>query len=247
MTLSERITADMKEAMKQKMNATLSTLRLLRSAIKNKEIDVQHELSDEEIEDVVKSQVKQLKDSVVSFEQGGRMDLVESVKTEINVLDAYLPAQMSDEVLESIVKEAVTLCGAQGKKDTGKAMGAAMKAVAGKADGTRVKIIVERLLNVFAFVVVGLSISAPAQAAIFSTNDFLFFDLNMGLRIIRVMLLWIGVFAVNSILSGGFSYMTSSNRDDGHDEAMGRITTGFVGSIVVVIMFAITTVYIDIL
>ena len=70
MSLSDQITLDMKEAMKQKNNATLSTLRLLRSALSYKKIEVQHELNDEEVLDVIKSQVKQLKDSVIAFEQG---------------------------------------------------------------------------------------------------------------------------------------------------------------------------------
>jgi len=253
MTLLERITSDMKEAMKQKNNATLSTLRLLLSAIKNKKIDLQHEMSEEEVQDVVKSQVKQLKDAVVSFEQGGRADLAESSNAEIAVLEAYLPAQLADDVLETMVKEALLQAGITGKQDMGKAMGIAMKAVAGKADGTRVKQIVERVLSVFAFVLIGVMASTPAYAQVaFESFDSIvspmsYIDVGFLLRIARVMLMWIGIFAVNTILSGGFAYMTDSSRDANRQSAQGKITSGFISSIVVVILFAITTVYIDVL
>lgn len=86
MSLAEKITENMKAAMKAKDSATLSTLRLLLSAMKNKKIDVQHELSDAEVQDVVKTQVKQLKDSIESFKAGGREDLAVSVQVEIGVL-----------------------------------------------------------------------------------------------------------------------------------------------------------------
>jgi uncharacterized protein len=253
MNLLSRITADMKEAMKSKNNATLSTLRLLLSALKYKQIDVQHALSDEEVQGVIKTQVKQLNDSILSYDQGARGDLVESAKSEIAILETYLPAQLADDALEAIVKEAVAQSGAKSKEDTGKAMGAAMKAVAEKADGTRVKQIVEGLLRVFVLVAVGASISLPVSAQV----DFLYADLSsgigstsdlvLGLRIVRVLLLWIGLFAVNTILSGSFAYMTSGGRDKSHDEASSQIASGFVGSIVVVILFVIATVYIQIL
>lgn len=249
MTLSERITADMKEAMKQKNNATLSTLRLLLSAMKNKQIDLQHPLSEQEVQDVIKSQVKQLKDSVDSFAGGGREDMAESARTEIALLETYLPAQLPDEALEAIVKEAVAQSGAQGKQDAGKAMGAAMKLVAGRADGTRVKQIVERLLSVFALVAVGITVSAPVHAAIDLVPNA--FDLSTEivtlLRVVRVLILWIGVFAVNSILNGGFSYMVSNHNDHDHHHAIALLTSGFIGSVVVLIGFAITTVYINVL
>ena len=173
------------------------------------------------------------------------------MNVEIALLTTYLPAQLSDEALEAIIQEAITQSGISGKEAMGKAMGVAMKAVAGKADGTRVKQVVERLLSVFALVAVGLITSAPANAAIDFLNSSSIepasYDLVLGLRVIRVCLLWIGVFAVNSILNGGFSYMTSGMRDAEHTSALGKITTGFVGSIVVVMLFVITTIYIQIL
>src|SRR3989338_8870037 len=137
MSLASIITENMKAAMKAKDSATLSTLRLLISAMMNKKIDVQHELSDAEVQEVVKSQVKQLKDSIESFKAGGREDLATSTQTEIFVLEQYLPAQMGDEELTKIVKEVVEKSGATSKADMGKVMGAAMAAVAGRADGSR--------------------------------------------------------------------------------------------------------------
>lgn len=255
MNLLQKITADMKEAMKSKNNATLSTLRLLLSALKYKQIDVQHDLSDQEVQSVIKTQVKQLKDSIVSYEQGSRADLVQATLLEVTILETYLPTELDDAVLESIVKEAVTHSGAKGKQDTGKAMGAAMKAVAGKADGSRVKQIVERLLSVFALVAIGLSVSLPARAALdFFASDNIFqtgvaapSDVIIGLKVVRVLLLWIGLFAINTILIGSFAFMVASGRDDDQKKAMGQITSGFVGSVVIALLFVVSTVYIDLL
>jgi len=146
MSLSLRINEDMKSAMKNKNNATLSTLRLLRSALKNKQIDVQHELSEEEVIVVIKSQLKQLQDSLDSFSAAGRQESVLQLKAEMSVLGEYLPAQMTDEQLLETVKNVMAQIGPVTKADMGKVMGLAMKAVQGQADGTRVKKIVETLL-----------------------------------------------------------------------------------------------------
>lgn len=243
MSLAQKITDNMKAAMKAKDSATLSTLRLLLSALKNKKIDVQHELSDAEVTDVVKTQVKQLKDSIESFKAGGREDLATSVQVEIGVLEQYLPAQMSDEELVAVVKEAVEKSGATSKADMGKVMGQAMAAVAGRADGTRVKDIVGSLLTSFVLVVVGLSVSHDAIAAVplietFSSGsayaEFL-------LRITRVLMLWLGIIAITMILSGGFGYMVSSNRDELHTEALSKMTYGIFATLIVAGLFALST------
>ncbi|MCR4314380.1 MAG: GatB/YqeY domain-containing protein [Candidatus Uhrbacteria bacterium] len=244
MTLAERIIENMKAAMKAKDSATLSTLRLLISAMKNKKIDVQHELSDAEVTDVVKTQVKQLKDSIESFTAGGREDLAASVQVEIGVLEQYLPAQMSDEELTRIVKNAVEKSGATSKADMGKVMGAAMAAVAGRADGTRVKEIVGSLLAGFVFVVVGLSFAQETFAAAplfetFSSNSTSF---EFFLRIMRVLVLWLGVFAMVAILVGGFTYMKASYRDDEHVKALTYITKGMLVSIVIFLVFSFCTI-----
>ena len=250
MSLLLQITEDMKSAMKTKNNATLSTLRLLLSAAKNKKIDLQHELSDEEMLAVIKSQTKQLQDGFESFTSAGREDLAAQTKAEMEILAAYLPAQMSDEELTMIVKKTVADLGVTSKAEMGKVMGLAMKAVAGKADGTRVKQIVETLLGVFVLVGVGLTLSLPVHAATqtvaplfpfltFFTSHAFF---GTALRVFRVLLIIFGILAVNMILLGGFSYMTASSRDDSHSEAMGHIARGIISSLAVVLLFSVTTI-----
>ncbi|TAL51389.1 GatB/YqeY domain-containing protein [Patescibacteria group bacterium] len=245
MSLALKITEDMKAAMKAKDSATLSTLRLLISALKNKKIDVQHELSDVEVMDVVKSQVKQLKDSIESFKAGGREDLATSTHAEVLVLEQYLPSQMGDEELTQIVKEVVEKSGATSKADMGKVMGAAMAAVAGRADGSRVKEIVGTLLSAFLPVVVGLGLlTADAHAATsyienFATGTSYF---EFLLRIVRVLVLWLGIIAVTLILNGGFQYMIASYRDKEHEEAIGKMTHGIFATLIIAALFAFCTI-----
>jgi len=147
MTLFEKIESDMKDAMRAKEEAKLSTLRLLRSALKNKQIDTDHPMTEDEVLAVVKMTVKQYKDALNDFESAGRTDLAEKQKSEIEQLEAYLPAQMSDEDIDVIVKRIVAEQGAT-QKDAGKLMGVVMKEIAGRADGTRVKEAVQRALAV---------------------------------------------------------------------------------------------------
>lgn len=243
MSLAEKITDNMKAAMKAKNIATLSTLRLLISAMKNKEIDVQHELSDAEVQNVVKTQVKQLKDSIESFKAGGREDLATSVQAEIVVLEQYLPTQMNDEELARIVKEVVEKSGAISKADMGKAMGAAMAAVAGRADGSRVKKIVGSLLASFVLVVVGMSFSQEASAAISLIETFSSGSAYVGflLRITRVLMLWLGIVAITMILSGGFQYMIACNRDEEHTRALTKMTYGILVTMIIAVLFAFCT------
>ena len=246
MSLAEQLSQDMKVSMKAKDSATLSTLRLLLSALKNKMIDVQHELSDAEVQEVIKMQVKQLKDSIISFEQGSRPEMVASAEVEIGVLEKYLPAQISDEVLQAIVVKAIAESGATSKADMGKVMGIAVKAAAGGADGTRVKNIVMQLLPVVVMVVIAsLTTSRFVFAAIpLSTDDFgidaSFFE--MGLRLFRVLILWLGVPAIILILTGGFKYMTASNNDDNHKDACGHIIKGLCVSAIIFLVFSFSTV-----
>ncbi len=249
MSLSEQITTDMKEAMKAKDNATLSTLRLLRSAIKNKEIDVQHELSDTETLDVVKSQSKQMKDSVEAYVSGGREDLAIPARAEIETLKKYLPAEMSDEELEEIVKKTIEESGATSKAEMGKVMGAAMKAVAGKADGNRVKQMVEKGLSVF---VLSLGIFAiwggVAEAAIpLMETVGVIPVVEIGVRIIRVLILAAGLIFVNKILHGGFSYSIAGSRDDDQSSAMKEVMSGLFGTVTVALFFSVATVVLQII
>lgn len=144
MTLLENIDKDFKEAMKSKDELTLSVLRLARSSLKNKQIEIMHELSDAEAQVVLKTMIKQYQDALSDFQSAGRQDLVERQQKEIDILSEYLPPSLPPEELEKIVKEAVSTSGAT---DVGKAMGVAMKAVAGRADGNAVREIVQRLLS----------------------------------------------------------------------------------------------------
>lgn len=129
-------------ALKNKDTAALSTLRVLCSALKNKEIDAGKELSDEDVQAVIKTQVKQLKDAMSEFEQAGRDDLAAQNKVEIDLLEQYLPAQMSDDALDAIVKDVVTAAG--DGANFGQLMGMVMGKVNGQADGNRVKEMVQK-------------------------------------------------------------------------------------------------------
>lgn len=241
----------MKDALKNKNNATLSTLRLLKSAIKNKQIDLQHELSDEEILGVIRTQVKQLKDGLVSFISAGREDLSSQARAEITVLENYLPKQISDEELTEIVKKTLEETGAKTKQEMGKAIGAVMKSVQGRADGTRVKHLVESLLAVlvlgFGFWVLSFAEPAFAAANIIPSQLQAYPLLETGIRILRILLLWFGIIAICLILDGGFNIMTVGVRDQEADAAMKKIMTGFIGSIAVVLLYSVTTVVIEII
>ncbi len=144
MTLVQTVDTDFKEAMKAKEEVRLSTLRMLRSALKNKQIDLQHELNDQEAMAVIKTMMKQYQDALNDFMNAGRTDLADRQQKELYILAMYLPPALSREELEAIVKDAVQ---SSGVTDAGKAMGIAMKAVAGRADGTDVRAIVEALLK----------------------------------------------------------------------------------------------------
>ncbi len=146
MDIKNQITDDLKRAMKVKDELSLSVLRMLSSAIKNKEIVLREknaELKSEGIIDVVKSEIKKRKDSVSAYEAGGRSDLAEKEKNEIKILEKYLPEQLSDEEIEKTVKEIV----ASGNTDFGKVMGQAMGKLKGKADGSKVGEIVKKVLG----------------------------------------------------------------------------------------------------
>jgi len=140
----ERIDHDLKEALKSKDEIALSTLRLMRTALKNKQIDLQHELSEAEVGQVLKVMIKQYQDALADFSRAGRQDLIDRQQKEIDIVSQYLPPSLSEAELESIVREA--LAGSD-VKDVGKAMGLVMKAVAGRADGNQVRAIVQRLLS----------------------------------------------------------------------------------------------------
>jgi len=144
MTILERLDRDFKDAMKSKDEITLSTLRLVRTALKNRQIEATRDLAEAEVTAVLKTLIKQYQDALSDFTNAGRNDLVERQQKEIDLIARYLPPDLPVAELEAIVKEAVS---ASGVTDVGRAMGVAMKAVDGRADGREVRRIVERLLG----------------------------------------------------------------------------------------------------
>ena len=134
MSLKERITEDMKTAMRAKDSERLGTIRLLQSAMKQKEVDERIELDDAAIVAIVDKMIKQRKDSIAAFEQAARQDLVDKEKAELAVLSAYLPERLSAQELTDAVQTIVKELGASGPGDMGKVMGAVKTRLAGKAD-----------------------------------------------------------------------------------------------------------------
>jgi len=132
--LFDKINADVITAMKAKDEAALSALRMLKSAIKYKEVDLKREITDEEVIDVLSKQAKQRKESIEGFEKGGRPESAASEKAELALIEKYLPAGLSDEELSKLVEEALKATGAAGSKDVGKVMGWLTPKVKGKAD-----------------------------------------------------------------------------------------------------------------
>lgn len=163
MALKEKINQDLIVALKSREKERALVLRTLNAAIKNAEIVKRSKfaktedntekliaasaLNDEEIIDAIASQIKQRRDSIVEYEKGARPDLVASEKAEIDILSRYMPEQMSEEEIRKVVASAIANTGAAGPKDMGKVMGALMKEVKGKADGTLVSKIVKELLS----------------------------------------------------------------------------------------------------
>ena len=134
MSLKERITEDMKTAMRAKDSERLGTIRLLLSAMKQKEVDERIELDDAAIVAIVDKMIKQRKDSIAAFELAARQDLVDKEKAELSVLSAYLPERLSAQEVTDAVKAIVAELGASGPGDMGKVMGAVKTRLAGKAD-----------------------------------------------------------------------------------------------------------------
>jgi len=134
MSLKDQITEDMKTAMRAKDSERLGTIRLLLAALKQKEVDERVELDDAMVVAIVDKLVKQRKDSVAAFTQGGRTDLADKEAAEIKVLEVYLPQRMGADEIAAEVKAIVAELGAKGPGDMGKVMGAVKTRLAGKAD-----------------------------------------------------------------------------------------------------------------
>ncbi|KRC30817.1 MULTISPECIES: GatB/YqeY domain-containing protein [unclassified Acidovorax] len=146
MSLKDQITEDMKTAMRAKDSERLGTIRLLLAALKQKEVDERIELDDVAVIAIVDKLIKQRKDSIAAFEQAARQDLADKEKSELVVLQAYLPERMSAEETLAAVKAIVAELGASGPGDMGKVMGAVKTRLAGKADMGQVSAAVKTAL-----------------------------------------------------------------------------------------------------
>lgn len=147
MNLAERLNEDMKQAMKAGNKFRLSTIRLVRAAIKNQEIELRRPLDDNETLSVLSRELKQRRDSLLEFKNAGREDLVSNVSAEIEIISEYLPKQLNEEEIKAIVVQTMQETGASSKADMGKLMGALMPKVKGVADGKVVNGIVQQLLQ----------------------------------------------------------------------------------------------------
>ena len=144
MSLQERLTEDVKTAMKAREagKSRLSVLRMVKASIRNIEIDRKKELNDEDVLDVLAKEVKMRRDSMDDFRKGNRPDLVAALEEEIAILAEYLPAQLSEEEVRALVDQAVSQAQATTAKDMGKVMAILMPQVKGKADGKLVNTLV---------------------------------------------------------------------------------------------------------
>jgi uncharacterized protein YqeY len=144
--LTQQVRADMVESMKARTAERTSTLRMLQSALKNEQINVGHELSDEEAMSVIRKAVKQRLDSIEQYTKGNRPELAAKEQAEMELLKAYLPPELSDEEIESGLREIVASTGATSKKEMGKVMKEATVRYKGRVDGKKIQEIVGRLL-----------------------------------------------------------------------------------------------------
>lgn len=147
MSLKAQITEDMKTAMRAKDTAKLGVIRLILSAIKQREVDERIEMDDAAVITAIERMLKQRRDSIAAFESAERHDLADQEKFEVTVLQTYLPAQMSEEEIKAIIAKVVADTGAAGAKDMGKVVGAVKPLVAGKADMAKVSGLIKAALG----------------------------------------------------------------------------------------------------
>jgi uncharacterized protein YqeY len=149
--LKEKLAEDLKAAMKSKDAVRLRTIRSLRAAMMEKEISERHDgeatLTEQQELSVVQKQAKQRRDSIEQFSSAGRQDLAEIEEAELEIIESYLPKQLSEDEIREIVVALIEESGASGMKDMGKIMGPAMQRVAGRADGKSVQALVRSLLS----------------------------------------------------------------------------------------------------
>lgn len=149
MSIEERLMADLKDAMKAGPSAERrkSTIRMVRSAIHNAQIDLGRPLTDAEVEDLLRRQVKQRRDSIDAFRQGGREELAQAEQEEIDVIQHYLPQQMSADEVAVVAREIIAATGATSMADIGKVMPVIMARLKGQAEGRTINQVVRQLLG----------------------------------------------------------------------------------------------------
>ncbi len=147
MALKERLDQDMKQAMRDKAQLKLDTVRMLKSAIKYREIELMKPLDDAGIEGVIATEIKRRRDSVEQYKAGNRQDLADKEAAEIGILQAYLPQQLTEAEVRAKVDEVVKRVGAQGPKDMGAVMKALLPEVQGRAEGKLVSELVKARLS----------------------------------------------------------------------------------------------------
>lgn len=146
-SIREKLSEDLKAAMRAKAELRLSTIRMMRAEILNKDKETGKEASEEDILNVLQSMVKKREDAAEQFAKGGREELAQKEREEIKIVQEYLPAQMSDAELQQAVQAAVTETGAASMKDMGKVMGLLTKQLSGKASSARISQVVRAMLN----------------------------------------------------------------------------------------------------
>ncbi len=147
MSLEVRLVEEMKQAMKSNDKLRLSTIRMIRSASKNKEIELRKKLEDEDVVKVIQVMVRKGEESVEQFQTGGRMDLVEKEKKEIEILKSFLPQPLSQEEILKIIDQSIQETQASSLKDIGKVMKSVMPKIGGKADGKLINQLVKERLS----------------------------------------------------------------------------------------------------
>lgn len=147
MTLKEQILNDIKEAMKQKDDFKRDTLRTLNAAFKQVEVDERIELDDERILKIITSEIKKRKDAIELYSKGGREDLAQKEQKEIALFESYLPQQLSDEELQTALKELIANLGVSSLKDQGLVMKEAKTKFGARVDGKRLNVTLRELLN----------------------------------------------------------------------------------------------------
>jgi hypothetical protein len=147
MTLKERITEDMKTAMRSGEKERLAAIRMILAAVKQREVDERIALDDPQVLSVIEKMSKQRKESITQFEAGGRQDLADKEKSELDLLTGYLPAQLSADELDALITQAITTTGAASVKDMGKVVAQVKTAAAGRADMGRVSALIKSRLG----------------------------------------------------------------------------------------------------